>query len=231
MNNHVCVLFCYLNIEHIIKCYESLKCTDIDFFIVENKSENSLEIKNYFLKENVVGYIQFEKNITYRAIEVFIRDYYCLLEKYDYITISDADLKIINQEETISEIIKNLKIGGIGVSCVDVCLSNFPYNIEGSENWIPMPLHINEDYIECATGIHLCTVKKENLYLLKETFIDSYILNLVYQNSLKWVKTIKNKAIHLTWDLYKKENEYFKFKINNYSLWDHNLTSTYKVLK
>jgi hypothetical protein len=36
-----------------------------------------------------------------------------------------------------------------------------------------------------------------------------------------WVKTKEAKAKHLTWDLYKDEEEYYKFKINNPGIWNH----------
>lgn len=231
MNNHICILFCFHNIHHIKQCYESLKCPGIDFFIVENKSENSNQIEDYFKQQDITGYIQFQNNVTFRAIEIFIENYHSLLEKYDYITISDGDLKVMNSQDTFLEIVKNLNLDNIGVSCVDLSLENFPYHIEGSRGWIPNPIQENDEYIECATGIHLCTIKKENLYLFKQTFIDSSIRELTYSNSLKWVKTKKNKAVHLTWDLYNLGNEYFEFKKNSPNLWNHSLSSNYNILK
>jgi hypothetical protein len=231
MNNHICVLFCFYNTHHIKQCYESLKNQDVDFFIVENKSENSEEIHKYFKEQNILGHIRFEDNITFRAIELFVKDYYNLLTQYNYITISDCDLKLTNSQDTFSEIIKNLNLDNVGISCVDLSLENFPSHIEGSKGWIPSIIGENDEYIECATGIHLCTIKKENLYLFKQTFIDSFILRLTYSNSLKWVKTKKNKAIHLTWDLYTQGNEYFEFKKNTPNLWNHSLSSNYNILK
>lgn len=71
MNKHICVLFCFNNIQHIKQCYESLYNDNIDYFVVENKSTNSQQIQEYFNKQNLKGYIQFEQNITYKAMEIF----------------------------------------------------------------------------------------------------------------------------------------------------------------
>jgi len=231
MKKHICILICFHNIEHIKQCYESLSNPEIDFFIIENKSENSNEIQKYFNKRDIIGYIQFEDNITFKAVEIFIKDYYSLLQQYDYITISDCDLKISDSKNTFLEIIENLNLDNVGVSCIDLSLENFPYNIEGSNTWLPKPIKETKKYIECATGIHLCTIKKENLYLFQQTFIDNYIFQKVYNNSMIWVKTVKNKATHLTWDLYYDGNSYLEFKTNTKNLWNHSLISNYITLK
>ena len=230
MNKHICILFCYNNVDHIRRCFESLKSNSIDFFIIENPSTNSIEIQKYFQNLDLTGYIQFDTNITFKAVEQFITDYYDLLHEYDYITISDCDLQVTNSNETFNELIKNLNLPGVGVSCIDLSLINFPSDVPGSSEWFPAPLSETDDYIECATGVHLCTIKKENLHLFQGTFIDQHIRERTYAANLKWVKSKKNKAIHLTWDLYVPGNEYFEYKINNNTIWNHSNTSKYKVI-
>lgn len=228
---HICVLICYNNVEHIKKCFNSIKNLDIDFFIIENKSENSDEISNFFINENLIGYIQFEENISFRAVEIFIKDYISLLNEYDYITISDCDLLIENEIDTFDEIISNLNRDNVMVSCVDLSFVNYPKKIDPNYTWIPKPISENQNYIECRTGIHLCTIKKQNLHLLNGTFIDSQIAQRVYRESGAWAKTKKNKAIHLTWDLYVEGNEYFNLKKNTTDIWSHKKISNYKKIK
>jgi hypothetical protein len=220
---HLCILFCYNNYEHIVKCYESLYCTNIDFFILENKSINSDKIENFFKNKNLKGYIQFNKNISNNAIPIFFTDYKQLVEQYDYITFTDCDLEVESSKKTFAEILKNLNLPNVAISCVDLSLDNLPTNIPGVENWIPSIFLETDEYIICPTGGHLMTIKKENLSLFTETnpILDGNILKKVKNSGMLWVKTKEAKAKHLTWDLYKDEEEYYKFKINNPGIWNH----------
>ena len=231
MNKHICVLICFKNLEHIIKCYESFYNSDIDFFIIENYSNNSEKIKEYFIDKNIIGYLQFEDNISHKAVSTFITDYENLLNKYEYITFSDSDLTVENSKETFNEIIKNLNLENVMVSCVDLTMVNLP-NVPGSQSWIPSPLNVTDEYIEGASGVHMMTIKQENFELIKNIkFLDSVLKNKVYRNKKKWVKTLKNKAYHLTWDLYFEGSDYYKFKLSNPDIWNHENTCDYKIIK
>lgn len=231
MNKHICVLICFKNLEHIIKCYESFYNSDIDFFIIENYSNNSEKIKEYFIDKNIIGYLQFEDNISHKAVSTFITDYENLLNKYEYITFSDSDLTVENSKETFNEIIKNLNLENVMVSCVDLTMVNLP-NVPGSQSWIPSPLNVTDEYIEGASGVHMMTIKQENFELIKNIkFLDSVLKKKVYRNKKKWVKTLKNKAYHLTWDLYFEGSDYYKFKLSNPDIWNHENTCDYKIIK
>jgi hypothetical protein len=231
MVKHISVLFCYNNFNHIKKCYESLKTSGVDFFVVENKSENSDDILNFFINEKLIGYIQFEENITYKAMEIFIKDYYNLLNEYDYITFTDCDLLLEDSVETFNEIKKNLEFDNVLISCVDLSLNNYPTHINLGYNWIPKPISENQYFIECLTGIHLCTSKKINLSLFLGKFLDSNIAERVYERGGIWVKTKISKAIHLTWDLYFDGNNYYEYKKNTDNIWNHNRVCDYKKIK
>lgn len=234
MNKHICILCCYENFEHIKLCYKSLYLDEIDFFIIENYSSASSKIEKFFrICKNIKGYIQFYENISYRAIEIFFKDFFELYSKYDFITITDCDLTVSNAQDAWSEIKNNLEFENIGVSCIDLSMENFPSHIPHSNSWIPNPLNITEHYIECRTGVHLLTIKSKNIDILKTIpFIDSNIFATVYNMNLKWIKTKNNKAIHLTWDLYKPDNKYYQFKQKNiHKLWNHEKISNYKKIK
>lgn len=45
---HICVFLAYQNIEHIKTSFESMYLDSVDYFIVENFSENSDSIKEFF---------------------------------------------------------------------------------------------------------------------------------------------------------------------------------------
>ena len=67
---HICIFFIYNNLEHIIKSFESIQDPNVDYFIIENKSDNSSKIQEYFFTKNLKGYIQFEENISNNAMDV-----------------------------------------------------------------------------------------------------------------------------------------------------------------
>jgi hypothetical protein len=227
MKKHLCILICYNNVEHIIKCYENIKNNDIDFIIIENFSENTKHIKEYFIKQNIKKYFLFQENITNNAVNIVLKDHISILKEYKYITFSDCDLYLKNSSETFFEIFDILEINNIGVCCVDLSMDNLP-DIPGSEGWIPQPKQITEKYIECDTGIHFMTFKNENIKIVENVnFLDSNLANRTKQLGKKWVKTITNKAVHLTWDLYRDNNEYYQYKVKNKNLWSHNKTSRY----
>jgi hypothetical protein len=226
---HACILFCYNNYEHIIRSYESLKTPNIDFYILENKSKYSDKIESYFKLQDIKGYVQFDNNISNNSIPIYFRDYRYLFTDYDYLTFTDCDLEVEDSFTTFTEIIKNLNIGGVGMSCVDLSMENFPHHIPGSGGWIPRPRNITDEYIECPTGGHLMTLKKENfdVFFNTDPFIDGILLSVITSRNLLWVKTKISKANHLTWDLYKEDEEYYQFKKNNMHIWNHSETSNY----
>ena len=87
MNKHVLIFLEFNNVDDIKKSFESMYLPDIDYFIIENKSGYSEEIKNYFLEEkktrdNIVKYIQYEKNIAAVAVNIAIRDYADFFKQY-----------------------------------------------------------------------------------------------------------------------------------------------------
>ena len=227
---HICILICYKNIDHIKECFESLYTENIDFFIIENFSDNSEEIYNFFKTKKIKGYIRFEKNITNNAVTIFIRDNIELLKQYKFITFSDCDLIIKNSEETFAEIKKNLYFEDVVISCVDLDMNNLP-KVVNSESWVPPPINVTSDYIEGWCGVHLMTLKQNDLWIVEKIpFLDSNIKNKVIMYEKKWVKTLNSKAYHLTWDLYYEGNDYYEFKITK-NIWNHNEFCDYKLIK
>lgn len=224
---HICVLFCYLNYEDIVKSFNSLYREETDYFIVENYSENSDKIKEFFLTKKIKGYIQFEKNISNNAFGIFLMNYYDTLKDYEYITLSDCDLLIEDKNAFFSEIFKNLDFENVLISCADFSMKNLP-DVPGSENWI-FPSIDNGEYLEGFTGIWLLTFKNNNLPFFYN--VKSHDGSWQHKTKLldkKWVKTRVNKAYHLTWDLYYHENEYYNFKKKNtLKLWNHSKVCDY----
>jgi len=231
MNKHICVFICYNNFEHIVECFESVKNLPLDFFIIENFSENSNKIESYFKKQKLIEHIRFEKNITNNAVDIIKKDYEDLFETYEYITFSDCDLLFTNSNRLLDEIYLILDYDDIGVCSSALCMDNLP-NVQGSKNWIPTPISIHEDYINTNTGVHFMTIKQKNYKIIKNIkFLDSIMGSEIRSGGLKWVATKKNNVKHLTWDLYHVDNEFYEFKLKRgFDLWSHNEVSNYVVL-
>lgn len=222
--SHLCILFVYKNTEHIKLCFDSLKEEQIDFWVIENHSENSKEIQEYFKETGRISrYFYFKKNVLATALKTIIENSWKELHEYDFVTVTDCDLLLENAHEAFPELRKNSLFDEVAFSCVDLKMENFPSWITGAEHWIPNPKEYTKEYIECPTGIHMMTLRKDMFYLLRdnEKFIDSYLLERAYANNKKWVKTLNNKATHLTWDLYVEGNPYYNEKVSlNYDSWN-----------
>lgn len=231
MKKHLCILICYQNYEHIMATYNSLKSENIDFIIIENKSQNTELIKEFFLKQPIKKYVLFKNNIVNNAMNIFLKDFFDLLGEYEYITISDCDLLIEDSDETFREIFAILEDRNVGVCCIDLDMKNLP-DVTGAKNWVPPIKMETETYLEGDSGIHLMTIRNENIDILKNVhFLDSNLIRKCNKNNKKWVKTKKNRAIHLTWDLYKPGNPYYEFKKKNKNMWHERKESEYDILK
>lgn len=231
MKNHACVFICFNNVEHIIKSFDSIYRKDTDYFIIENKSDNSSLIENYFInkRDDIGKYIQFNKNISNNAMSIFIKDFNKILKEYSYVTITDGDLYVQDIQSTFQEIFKNLSYPEVLISCVDLSMNNLP-DVPGANSWIPQGTQIR-DYISCFTGIHLMTVKAENFYILeKDKFVDSYFHQITLFLNKIWAKTLINKAYHLTWDLYTENNPYYLAKLHTPNIWNHERISDYRII-
>jgi hypothetical protein len=118
------------------------------------------------------------------------------------------------------------------VCSVDLKLDNLP-NLPNSNNWIPKGNVINNKFIQANTGTHLMTFKKEfyHIFLNLTHMIDSNVHKSILKNGGISAKTLKNKAKHLTWDLYYPGNEYYEWKIKNqWTLTTHNRPKNIKKI-
>lgn len=214
---HICVFLAYQNIEHIKLSFESMYLDSVDYFIVENFSENSDSIKEFFTKKKLKGYIQFEKNISATAVNIFIKNFYNLLCSYDIITITDGDLFIYDIKDAFQEIIQNLHLPSVGISSISLFQDN---NYTNKERIIGVDNYINKQKtfsvsspVFIQNGNYLTTFKKEDIHHLTNVhYLDSCIYNYFLSMNKASVATSKNTAYHLTWDLYFDGNPYYEWK-------------------
>jgi hypothetical protein len=234
---HLCILIVYDNINEIKLCFESIYQDNIDFFIIENKSENTEKIKEYFLQKNLKGYILFEKNIAANAVNIFIRDFYELMHEYDYITLTDGDFYVYDSKSLFNELILNLNNKNVVISSADLYLQN-NYNrndrIVGIDYYIDMMKNrkVENGYNVKHTANNFVTLKKENLFLLKNLYyLDTNLINKVKEIEKIWVATKNNLVYHLTWDLYFDGNPYYEFKKKHIDkIWKIMEDSTYQKI-
>lgn len=237
---HIIVFLAFEDVDIIKTSFDSLKYANADFFIIENHSKNSDKIKEYFLKQKLKGYIQFEKNARANAVNIFIRDYYNLLLEYDFITITDGDLFVYDIKQTINEIISTFSNSQCYVCGASLYMGNLytdPNKVIGLQPYIDHMLskvNVVPASTLGRTGCYLLTFNKKTLFLIKDIhFIDTNIFNNAVKHGGKCFKTTKNLAYHLTWDLYFDGNPYYENKKNNLvEIWSHsNENFKYNKLK
>jgi hypothetical protein len=221
---HIVIFLAFENLDIIKTSFDSMKTANADFFVVENQSENSDAIKEYFMSQKLTGYIQFEKNARANALNVLVRDYYDLLSKYDFITITDGDLFVYDIKETFDEIISTFEHPLCYVCGASLYPGNSYLNI-GSNRVVGIQPYIDHMVSRAnikpastfgRTGCCLLTFSNKTLFLIKDIhFIDTNIFNKANQNGGKTFKTTKNLVYHLTWDLYFDGNPYYENKKKN----------------
>lgn len=238
MKKHLVVVFVYNNLEHIKTCFESLYLDEVDYFIVENKSKHSKEIKEYFETKRIIGHICFEENISATAIDIFIKDYFETMREYEYVSITDGDIYVSDAKATFKEVIDNLdREPSAFISSVDLWLGNHYENenkVTGTNHldWYMANTSNVDGHKLGSTASHLLTVKNLRLDVFQNIhFIDTNLNNKIINMGGRWVSTLRNLAYHLTWDLYVEGNEYYEFKKATYpQIWDEKEPCDYDIL-
>lgn len=236
-----CIVLVYYNVEIIKESLEFLlKSSDeLEFIVIENKSINTEEkikpfLMNLLNTKQISMYVEFMNNISNNALEEFFQMNIIDLSKYKNIIITDGDIKGNPQGWLDEE--KNIlnRHNEVFVCGADFITDNLPLQqFEDAVNWVPKPINIYHDYIECPTGAHLLFMKTSDLrkffkYMKRKKlkFKDSVILDYCYKSlGKKWAKTKINKFVHLTWSVYKDlNNPYTKYKLSKShdEFWHHN---------
>lgn len=233
MKKHLCVVIVYNNVEHIKMSFDSFYNENIDFFIIENISNNSDEIEKYFLTKKLVGYIRFNKNIAANAFNIFIKDYYDFINKYNIVTFTDGDLYVYNNNSLFEELIENLNAENVIISSANLYRKNY-YHLKDKEIGIDKYINnmknrnIKNGFNISNTANNFITLETKNIFLLKDIYyLDSNIRRKIEEINKLWVSTKNNIIYHLTWDLYEDGNEYYEFKKNNKLIWRITESSNY----
>ena len=256
MNNHILIFFCFNNVSHIKISFDSMYLSNIDYFIVENKSDYSEEIKSYFLeqkktRDNIVGYIQFEKNISSNAMNIFIKKYGDFLKKYEYITFTDGDYYIYNIKSTIQEILMAFSHPNCAISSADLYWGNHinyealfikrtitNKRIVGTNYYINFMKKRENIKTNNIIGIGvpcLMTLHKKDFGILESIYYyDGNIRNKVNEIGKAWYITVKNLSYHLTNDCWHDDgscDEYMRWKVGvGQKIWHMTEISNYIII-
>ena len=238
MKKHLIVFVAYQHLDIISKSFESIKDVDADIFIVENQSENSREIADYFEDKNLVGYIQFHENIANSCMSIFIAHYWELIQQYEYVTLTDGDLYVHDAKAMFNEIFDAFKNPEVIISSADLWQGN---NYTNSVR-LDLERFVNESKcnralfgsIQGHTGNFFITIKQQDINLVRQNkiYLDSFLAESVNAMNRTWFKVNRNKVYHLTWDLYYDGNPYFEFKKEVFNkIWFKEHHSGYDILK
>jgi hypothetical protein len=225
MNNHLIVFLAFSEVDIIQTSFESIHNSSFDYFIVENKSDNSDKISEYFINkkqifDNIVGYIQFKENISATAIDSFLINFDYIIKQYEYVTITDGDFFMFDFKDTMVEVLGGFNNPKCLVSSVSLYLvnnyGNNPHRLIGTDYYIKNQndrLVLPHGNIQGITSNCFLTFKTSNMNFLKEIhYIDTYISSKIHSIGGIWLKTNRNQAYHLTWDLYIDGNPYYEWK-------------------
>lgn len=238
MKKHLIVFLAYQHLD-IVRCsFESIKNVDADIFVVENKSENSTLIADYFKDQNQIGYIQFHENVANSSMNIFIDDFWDFINQYEYVTFTDGDLFVYDAKGMFEEVFDAFKDPQVIISSADLWQGNNYQNAErlGTDSFLQEMSSNQTEFgsIQGHTGNFFITIKNQDIGIVKQgrLYLDSYLAEAVNSMSRTWFKTNRNKVYHLTWDLYFEGNPYFEFKKQVFDkIWFREHKSGYDILK
>lgn len=240
-NKVPCYILIFFDFDIIKKSIDFItKYSDkLDINIVENYSDyTESQIKPYILdlvrQRKVNNYYLFDENIGANALTTIVRFDKEYIKNYPYFMATDGDLLPDNKDwldEEINIMDNNPEVFAVGT---ELDLSNLPLKLHPeSINWVEKSRIIEgKNYVEGPTGGWFTLYRTEPFFQVTawldnagERWIDFNLLKYAYLAlRLKWARTKKSLAKHLTWDSYADpEHPYIKWrsKFTNDELWKH----------
>lgn len=232
------LLNCFFNYELISRTLKSIKETNFycDIIFLENPSKYSDVINKLGIQYKIYKHYICDKNIEGNVFTLFIKNFKNIINNYDYIGLSEAD--VVLEKGSLNEAIQILDMNddNIGNISIDLDLDYEKYNELPLDTWI-LPPKIVKNYKVGPTGFQFIIFKRDFLYDFIETLDKKIIFSKValsdtnyyslsdsnlqlfneYKNKL-WIRTNKTKLDHIGWELYLKineNNEYVKVKNEN----------------
>jgi hypothetical protein len=250
---HLIVFLAFREVDVIKKSFESIEDVSSDIFVIENKSENSLEIEEYFKSKSksLIGYIQFNENTENSSIPLFNKAFEDLIKSYEYVTYTDGDLYAYNAEEMFREIIEGFKNSNAMVCSSMIWTKNHHLLENGKDDLKPLELRGTfDEFLEeqknndrefgcklvpigLTTGHFFVTYRSCDLDHIFQIplYSDGSIYAKVWELKREWHMTTKNISYHMSWDLYHEDNPYYKWKRQNRkTIWKYVKESDFRVI-
>jgi hypothetical protein len=243
----LCYVLVFDQVDIIKKCLNFLTTysDQLELVIVENPSDNTPKISKFIeslgKKGLIKRYYLFSENITSNAVVTVFEKELELIEKNPYVIITDGDL-VSNDKSWLKEELNIMKMHPEVFACgISLDMSNLPLkSFPEAASWIPVDKSEEDDFYETATGGHLLMMRGNEFSAYHKwrskkgvKHIDSEMFKYCYNTlNMKWVRTKKSKAYHLTWDLYADKNHpYTKFRLKNSfkDTWYHKNTAKYEL--
>ena len=221
---HAIIMLVYYNhdlIERTLKSFRKYRDNhSVDIYFIENPSKNSSLIKDLANTYNINHHYICSENIGGILIGHFLRKMKIgLLNKYDYISITESDVVVDDGsiEETVTILNENheIPVSYIQLNCDLEKYTKLPIN-----EWVPKPVRYKTFYTG-ITGFQFITFRKDILYdflnRLKNKEISAPIalgcsdyydvsdtnLRIYIYNVLKQKGGITNRKLdHIGWEKY-----------------------------
>jgi hypothetical protein len=239
MSDKILILLnCFFNTAYIERTLISIINTNYncDIIFLENPSKYSNDIKILAHKYNIYKHFICNENIEGNVFQIFVNKYKNIIDNYNYIAMSEADVEL--EKDSIKEAIEILNKSGdnVDVVSIDLLLNNEKYYNLPINQWVPSPIKVGE-YTVGPTGFQFIIFKKYFLYefinsLNKKEICngvalgvsnymhisDSNLASFISKRNHLWVRTITNKLDHIGWEFYiSNKGEYVEEKKKNLS--------------
>jgi len=243
MTNKIpCYITAFFMFDFFKQTMQSLlkKSDKLDIKVVENYSKyTNQKFKPYIFdlisKGFISEYFLFEKNISSNAGREVAYNH--IKHEDGFIIRTDGDLVLQDGwlEEQIKIMNNNKDVFAVGA---DLSLENLP-KIEGADKWVPRAKKLLfKNYLLGPTGIWTVMFRAREFVEMARYFkdnglvwVDAEMRNYAEKKNMKWARTKKTKAYHLTWDLDVDPNhEYHEFRKKPFQeKWLHNDTCGYVI--
>jgi len=230
------ILNCFFNYKEIERTLISIKNNNYncDIIFLENPSKYSSNIKNLVEKYGIYKHYICNDNIEGNIFTLFINQYPEIINNYQYIALSEAD--VILDSGAIQEAVNILDLNDdrIGNISINLHLDLDKYKSLPIDTWIGRDQYI-DNYVVGDTGYQFIIFKKQFLFSFIDSInkkelsspialgvdkfygiSDSNLGQFNKRNNKLWIRTRINKLDHIGWEQYiHNDSEYVKLKNEN----------------
>ena len=243
-----CVVLVYFDFDVIRTAIEALlpHRDRLSLIVVENRSSSTDTHIRPFIEQlvrdgTVETYLLFDRNISNNVFECVIDGGHVDLTASPYVMFTDGDLLPqddgwLTEEIQILERHPDVFACGVTLSTENLPLAVYPASAAWAPGGVP-----REDYVEDGSGLNLLLMRTRDLRAFLAyrrehgvRFLDFEVSRFARDIAgMKWARTKRATARHLTWDSYADVNHpYTRLKLQQSyeETWAHDRFCGYRVL-